>query len=159
MILILLLAILLGSYALLTAIDRLRGARIDSGLRGRMSLALLLLFTGVGHFITTQQMAEMLPAWVPGRVGIVYVTGILELAGALGLLIPRLSRLAGVCLLLFLICVFPANVFAAVKSVQMGGHEAGPIYLLVRGPFQLLLIWWVYHFAVRSASQRESRKP
>jgi uncharacterized membrane protein len=76
------------------------------------------------------------------------VTGILEMAGAIGLLVPRFSRLAGTCLLLFLIAVFPANVYAAITRAPMGGHETGPVYLLVRGPFQLLLMWWTYRFAV-----------
>ena len=46
----------------------------------------------------------------------------------------------GLCLLAFLIAVFPANVFAAFNHVEMGGHEAGPAYLLVRAPFQLALM-------------------
>ena len=68
MVLILLLAILLGSFGLLAAMDRLLGrGRIDAGLRGRVSLALLFFFTGLGHFLATEQMVQMLPPWVPAR--------------------------------------------------------------------------------------------
>ena len=144
MTLVILLAILLGTYFLLGL------TRISRSSRGRASLALLFLFTGMGHFAQTEAMAAMLPSWVPNRVAIVYVTGLLEIAGAIGLLVPRVSRLAAVCLLAFLICVFPANVYAAAQRVDMGGHDAGPAYLLVRGPFQLLLVWWTYRFGVRS---------
>jgi uncharacterized membrane protein len=87
--------------------------------------------------------------WVPARVGIIYVTGALELAGAVGLLVPRVSRLAGLSLIAFLVLVLPANVYAAFNRVEMGGHGAGPAYLLLRVPFQFLLIGWAYWFAVR----------
>lgn len=150
MVLILLLAIVLGSFGLLTAMDRLLGrGRIDAGLRGRVSLALLFLFTGLGHFLATEQMVQMLPPWVPARVGIIYATGALELAGAVGLLVPRVSRLAGLSLIAFLVLVLPANVYAAFNRVEMGGHGAGPAYLVLRVPFQFLLIGWAYWFAVR----------
>jgi uncharacterized membrane protein len=145
MILLALAAILTGAYGVLVVAV----PHMDDRQRGRISLALLFLFTGLGHFVNPQPMAAMLPSWVPARVPLIYVTGLLEWAGAAGLLLPRYSRGAGLCLLAFLIAVFPANVFAALNHVEMGGHEAGPVYLLVRAPFQLALMWWTYHVAVR----------
>jgi uncharacterized membrane protein len=44
-------------------------------------------------------------------------------------------------------------VYAAINRVEMGGHGAGPMYLLVRAPFQLLLIGWAYWFAVRPGAR------
>ena len=151
MILVALVAILSGSYAVLG----LAAPRMDRGRRGRISLALLFLFTGLGHFVNPEPMAAMLPDWVPARTAIIYLTGVLEWAGAVGLLFPRFSRVAGICLLAFLVAVFPANVFAAMNHVAMGGHELGPLYLLARGPFQLWLMWWTYHFAVRPPAMAE----
>ena len=128
MILLALLGILIGSYALLTTVAWVRGVgRPDNQLRGRASLALLFLFTGLGHFVQTDAMAQMLPTWVPMRVTVIYVTGLLEWAGAIGLLLPGFSRVAGLCLVGFLVLVFPANVYAAVNQVAMGGHESGPM--------------------------------
>jgi uncharacterized membrane protein len=151
MILIALGAILIGSYTVLGVV----APCMSANRRGRVSVALLFLFTGLGHFVNPGPMADMLPSWVPGRAPLVYVTGLLEWAGAIGLLVPRYSRLAGTCLLAFLVAVFPANVYAALNNVAMGGHEMGPAYLLVRGPFQLALMWWTYHFAVRSPAGQE----
>lgn len=145
MILIALIAILTGSYAVLAV----TAPHMDDKRRGRISLALLFLFTGLGHFVNPEPMAAMLPPWLPGRVPIIYITGVLEWAAAIGLLVPRYARAAGLCLVAFLVAVFPANVFAALNYVGMGGHEAGPAYLFVRAPFQLGLMWWTYHFAVR----------
>ena len=151
MILLALIAILTGAYGVLAVI----APQMDDKQRGRISLALLFLFTGLGHFVNPEPMATMLPPWMPSRVPLVYVTGLLEWAGAIGLLMPRSARIAGICLVTFLIAVFPANVFAALNHVGMGGHEAGPAYLLVRAPFQLALIWWTVHFAVRAPSVQD----
>lgn len=86
----------------------------------------------------------MLPASVPYRVGLIYITGIFELLGAIGVWIPRLKKLTGVLLILMLIGILPANIYSAINRVDFGGHGAGPSYLLVRIPFQFLVIWWTY---------------
>ena len=156
MILAALLGILVGSFALLRMAAWIRPAALDIRLCGRISLALVFLFTGLGHFLMTEDMAQMLPEWVPMRIGLIYATGLLEWAGAIGLLVPRTSRLAGLCLILFLVMVFPSNVYAAAHEVAMGGHDAGLKYLLVRAPFQALLIWWAWWFAVRPEPRRGS---
>jgi uncharacterized membrane protein len=153
MIALLILCILVLPYLVLTAVNFLGyEGRLEPGLRGRMSLALVFLFTSLGHFMQPESMAQMLPSWVPLRVLIIYVTGALELAAAVGLLVPRLWRTTGLCLIVFLILALPANVYAAINHVQMGGHGAGPVYLLVRVPLQLILIGWTYWFAVRQSA-------
>lgn len=152
MILLVMLAILVVPYLLLTAAGTIwPGLALDPQLRGRVGLALMFLFTASGHFAMTRPMSQMLPPWVPGRMAIIYVTGILELAGAVGLLIPQTYRIAGTCLLLFLVGVLPANIYAAFKRVDLGGHGQGPKYLLVRVPLQLVLLGWTYWFAVRGS--------
>ena len=93
-------------------------------------------------------MAAMLPLSVPYRTELVYLTGILELLGAIGVWIPKLTRLTGFFLILMLVAILPANIYSAINRVDFGGHEAGPVYLLVRIPFQLFVIWWTY-FATR----------
>jgi uncharacterized membrane protein len=55
----------------------------------------------------------------------------------------------GICVIAFLIVVLPANIYAAIHRVDVGGHSLGPMYLLVRVPLQLILIGWTYWFAVR----------
>jgi uncharacterized membrane protein len=112
--------------------------------RARVGLSLFFLFTSIGHFIKTEEMAAMLPPSVPYRVGLIYVTGICELLGAVGVWIPRLTRLTGFLLILMLIGVLPANIYSAINRVDFGGHGAGPAYLFVRVPFQILVIWWTY---------------
>ncbi len=86
----------------------------------------------------------MLPAFVPNRVAIIIVTGILELLAAIGVWIPRLKRITGLCIILMLIGFLPANIYSAINRVDFGGHGSGPAYLLVRIPFQFLVIAWAY---------------
>ena len=125
---------------------------LSEPLRGRIGVSLVFAFTAVGHFIKTSQMTQMVPAWIPLRVPLIYVTGIFELVAAVAILIPSVSRYAGIALCIFLILILPSNVYAAFQRVDFGGHGAGPVYLLVRIPLQLFLIGWVFWFAVRQTS-------
>jgi uncharacterized membrane protein len=66
------------------------------------------------------------------------VTGILEILGALGLLLPATRVAAGFCLAALLIAQFPANVYAALKHIPLRGKSPTPLW--VRLPMQLILI-------------------
>jgi uncharacterized membrane protein len=114
-----------------------------------IGLGWVFLFTGLGHFLMTVPMSEMLPPWVPARIGIIYATGVLELALGVVLFIPKARRLAGWIAVLFLIAVFPANVYASLIRHPMGGGDWGLLYLLVRAPLQVLLIGWAWYFLIR----------
>jgi uncharacterized membrane protein len=144
MLLLLLLLLLVVPYLVLTFVNRFYDVRISSNTRARVGISLFFLFTSLGHFIKTKEMSAMLPASVPYRAELIYLTGVLELLGAIGVWIPRLMRLTGVCLILMLVCVLPSNIYSAINHVNFGGHEAGPVYLLFRVPFQLFLIWLIY---------------
>ncbi len=99
-------------------------------------------------------MAQMLPAWVPGRTPLVYLTGVLEIAIAIGFFIPRHRQLAGLSAVAVLILFFPANIYAALHQVPMGGHAWGPVYLLVRAPLQGILVVWAWWFTLSPAVTR-----
>lgn len=117
-------------------------------------LGLLFLFTASGHFIQTGPMVQMLPSWVPARELLVYATGVLEIAIALALFFDR-SRVAGAwAAAAALVAFFPANVYAALHQVPMGGHAWGPIYLLVRAPLQFVILWWIWVMVLRTRPAR-----
>jgi len=139
------LAVLLVAWGGFRLIGRMGVARMNSW-RGALpyALALMFLFTAAAHFNDMRHdMVRMVPPWVPSPEAVVAITGVLEILGAIGLMIPRTRRAAGVALILFLIAVFPANVYAALNEVQFGGRAATPLWL--RAPMQLLfigLLWW-----------------
>lgn len=132
-------------YLLLSIAGRLAPTlRLGRAHRAKVGLSVLLLITASGHFVEPAGMARMLPPWFPSRVAVIYGTGVLELFGAAAIWVPRLERLAGAALVAMLLGFLPVNVYAAFNHVPFGGHEGGPPYLLVRVPFQLLLVGWAY---------------
>jgi len=145
MTLLLLLSAFAIPYVALTLAEHFFSGLITTpATRARIGLASLFVFTAVGHFVQTAGMAQMLPPSTPFRYEIIYLTGFLELLGAAGLMIPRFVKAAGVYLIFMLAALLPANIYAACNYVNFGGHGIGPIYLVVRVPFQFLLIWLTY---------------
>ena len=144
----LLLALLLLPYIGLAAFG------VSNDLRGRIGIACVFLLTGMGHFFLAKPMSAMIPLQFPKRcrLPIIYITGIMELTGAVAVLIPSCCRLAGEILSIFLVLVLPTNIDSAIRRVPFGGHEHGPVYLLARVPLQILLIGWIYWFAIHSKS-------
>lgn len=91
----------------------------------------------------THDLAVMIPPPLTGALWVIYVTGVLEIAGAIGLLTRPLRRLATWGLMALLAVLFPANIYAALSGVTVGGAGATP--LLVRAPLQVFwiaLLWW-----------------
>lgn len=136
----------------------IRGRPVDGRRPAALGLALLFLFTGVGHFVKTGAMIEMLPPWVPGRLALVYATGILEFAIAAGFVLPRTRRLAGWMAAVALLAFLPVNVYAAIHHIPMGGHAWGPVYLLLRIPLQAVVLWWTYWFTIRRPGKAFRRR-
>ena len=110
----------------------------------RDGLAVMLLFTGSAHFTPVKEdLIRMTPQWVPRPRAMVFFTGLCELAGAIGLVVPETRRAAGIALILFFIAVLPANIHAARAKVTLRGRPATPLWL--RLPMQILFIvlaWW-----------------
>lgn len=143
------LVLMTGPYATTRALSAVSSYDFDLRRAAAFGLSLLFVFTGIGHFIQTGLMAQMLPPWVPARMFLVYATGVLEFAIAAGFLIPRTSRLTGWAAAAALVLFFPANIYAAFNHVPMGGHVEGPVYLLIRAPLQFIMLFWVYWFTIK----------
>lgn len=106
----------------------------------RLLAALFFTAAGIGHFIVPSFYLSMMPPWLPAHGFLVQLSGVAEIAGGLGLLIPQVRRAAGIGLILLLIAVFPANIQMLQNARATGAPELG---LWVRLPFQILFIWWV----------------
>ena len=69
---------------------------------------------------------------------------------ALGFFVPGTRRFTGcVAATAVLVLFFPANIYSAINHIPMGGHEWGPVYLLIRAPLQVIIVLWVYWFTIR----------
>lgn len=129
----------------------LRRRQQDLRTAAAAGVGLLFLFTATGHFTQTGPMVQMLPSWVPARELLVYATGVLEIAIAVALFFQRSRRAGAWAAAAALVAFFPANVYAALQHVPMGGHVWGPAYLLVRAPLQLFILWWIWTMVLRSS--------
>jgi len=91
----------------------------------RVLAALPLVVSGVLlHFIRMQVTASIIPPAFPTRPFLVVVTGLLEIAGAIGLFLPKASRAAAFWIAIMMVAIFPANVYVAGKvvgGIQMPG--------------------------------------
>lgn len=110
----------------------------------RVGLAVMFCFTAAAHFNSMRpDLVRMVPPAVPNPGLMITFTGICEILGAVGLLVPRTRRVAAIALVLFLIAVLPANIHAARSGVTIGGAAVTP--LVPRIALQLLfivLVWW-----------------
>ncbi|WP_394225474.1 DoxX family protein [Pseudoalteromonas spongiae] len=115
-----------------------------------IGLGITFVFFAIGHIVKTHGMVEMLPPWVPLRLQLVYATGVLEFAVGIALFTTKYRELAAKLAIVIFIVFFPANIYAALNSIGLGGHQWGPIYLLIRAPLQIILIAWAYFLCVKT---------
>jgi uncharacterized membrane protein len=113
----------------------------------RVALATMFLFTAISHFAPMRRdLIAMVPRALPRPDLIVFATGIAEIAGAVGLLIPvtRLWAAWGLMALLMalLVALLPANISAARRGLLLRRRHATP--LVLRVPIQGLFIVWAW---------------
>jgi uncharacterized membrane protein len=97
---------------------------------------------GVLHVAIPDKFLLITPDWVPFPRAVVIGTGVCEIAGAVGLLVPRTRRLAGVMLALYAVCVYPANLKHAFDHVAVPGLPSSWWYHGPRLAFQPVFVWW-----------------
>lgn len=91
----------------------------------RGGLAAMFLLTGVVHFVGMRaELISMVPPGLPAPGLLVTITGVTELAGAVGLLVPRTVAWAAAGLTVQLVCMFPANVYAAMDGRPLPFEDA-----------------------------------
>ncbi len=153
----LLLGLLLALFALFFVTGRI--LNWDWGTVGSYSMGVLLVFTGISHFIYTEGMVLMLPHIVPAKEAVVYLTGVFEIAAGVGLILPKYRKTTALVLMIFLIILLPANFKAAYDhlSLTTATYDGpGPEYLWFRVPLQIVLILWIWHFSFRQAPKTAS---
>ncbi len=95
----------------------------------RIAVALMFIFTATAHWGKRRpDLIKMVPPALSNPGFIVTITGIFEIVGAIGLLIPITSSIASIGLAVLLIVMFPANVRAARKGITIGGRPSTPLF-------------------------------
>jgi uncharacterized membrane protein len=149
--------VLLASFIILRGVGLLGVERLSSWREaGRGALVIMFLFTGTSHFTSMKyDFAAMIPDPLPNGLWVIYLTGVFEIAGAVGLLIPQTRKLAGICLVLLLVAMFSANVNAALNAIPLSGQDPTPLWL--RTPIQLLYIGMVWWTSVKAPAKEDGR--
>ncbi len=114
-----------------------------SGSRSRLALGVAFVAAGVNHFVMPRAYEAIVPPSMKGRAqSLVAVSGVAELAGGLGVLLPRTRRAAGLGLIALLAAVFPANLYMA--RTPEGFRKIPRWALYARLPLQPLMMWWAW---------------
>ena len=109
----------------------------------RGGLAVMFLFTASAHWGKRRgDLIAMVPRVFARPDRMVSATGVLEILGAVGLLIPAMAPVAAVCLMVLLVALFPANIRAAREILTIGGRPATALPL--RTLVQLVFLFAVF---------------
>ena len=105
-------------------------------------LAAFFINVGVDHFVNPDFYLSIMPPAFPLHLEAVYVSGFFEVLGGVGVLIPRLRKIAGWGLVALLVAVYPANIYMAITPEAF--PEASVALLYVRLVFQFLFFYWAF---------------
>ena len=112
----------------------------------RVILALCILAAGIAHFVVPEPFVKIVPNFLPYPLSLVYISGVFEILGAVGLLTPPVSRAAAWGLVALLIAVYPSNINMAVNHIHLNGIPNSFWFQAIRLPFQFVLVAWAYWY-------------
>ena len=111
---------------------------------GRLVLAVLFVVAGLIHFVKSGMYVKIMPPMLPAPLELVYLSGLAEILGGIGLLVPATRQAAAWGLVALLVCVWPANVFMAMRPELSAGI---PVWALwARVPLQVPMIFWAWRY-------------
>jgi uncharacterized membrane protein len=145
------LIVLIAGFTATLFISRLFFGGWNIVFAGNLAMCLMLMLTASGHFLFTKGMTMMIPPIVPFPTFLVYLTGVAEVLLGVGLLFQPTRHLCGVILFVMFVFLLPANIYAAVKHLNMEKATytgSGPSYLWFRVPLQLLFFGWLIYFSI-----------
>ncbi len=119
------------------------GDEPDHRRRSRLLLGFAFVGAGVNHFVMPRAYERIVPPSMKGRAqSLVAVSGVAEVVGGLGVLLPWTRRPAGLGLIALLAAVFPANLYMARTPEHF--HKIPRWALYGRLPLQPLMMWWAW---------------
>lgn len=116
-------------------------------------LAVSIIIVGITHFLRPEQYARIVPPPFPPLTS-VYLSGVFEILGGIGLLIPFVSVAAAWGLIALFIAVFPANLYMTFNLIKVDGIPQNAALYWARLPFQIVLIAWAYWYTRHPEQQR-----
>lgn len=115
---------------------------------GSWVIVVVFTLSGVLHLVNPSAFLWLMPPWLPEPVLLIYLSGIAELAAAIGLVL-RL-RWAPVFTFLTLLAIWPANWWFAIDALS--GDPTTALVAWLRLPLQIPLLIWALRSPVKSKS-------
>lgn len=110
----------------------------------RYVMAFAMTAVGILHFVRPAGFVAIVPAALPYPLALVYISGVFEIAGGLGLLLPKTRKAAAWGLVFLYVAVFPANINMAVNEIAVEGQTLPTWALWARLPLQAVFIAWAW---------------
>ena len=98
------------------------------------------ILVGIEHFRSPQKFVDIVPNYLPFALFLVYLTGVIEISGGLGIIYPGTREITGRLMVLFLLAVYPANFHMWINDIPYNGTRLSTTGHLIRLSVQMLLI-------------------
>ena len=105
-------------------------------------IAVFFIAGGIAHFVVTDSYIAAMPAYLGYHKELIIISGVFEILGAIGILVPQTRLLAGYGLVALIIAVYPANINMALHPEKY--TDISELFLYIRLPFQFLFMWFVW---------------
>jgi uncharacterized membrane protein len=105
-------------------------------------LSVFFTYAGFHHLFVPDFYVSIMPPWIPAHLALVYISGVFEIMGGIGVLIPRFRSLAGLGLVALLVAVYPANLYMAFNPQLF--PDIPLVALYVRLALQFVAFYWAY---------------
>ncbi len=116
-------------------------------------VSLFFISGGVAHFLFMNFFVMSMPEYLSYHKELVIISGIFELFGGIGVLVPQTRLLAGYCLIALVIAVYPANINMALNPEKY--KDIPELFLYIRLPFQFLFVWFIWRAIAPERLQRK----
>ena len=107
-----------------------------------LGLSVFFIYFGVDHFINPDFYLSIMPPSFPMHLEAVYISGLFEILGGIGVLLSKTRKLAGWGLFALLIAVYPANIYMALTPEAFPDIPLSALYF--RLVLQFLFFYWAY---------------
>lgn len=116
-----------------------------------MLIAAIFIVGGLLHLVKPAYYVRIMPPWLPAPMALVLISGVFEILGGVGVLVPATRVAAGWGLIALLIAIFPANVQMLLNARVAHASSLWMMGLIARLPLQAALIYWVFRATIRQA--------
>ncbi len=112
----------------------------------RYLFGISMVGVGITHFTAADDFVAIVPPFLPAALALVYISGVFEILGGIGLQVERTRKFSAWGLIALFIAVYPANIYMLVEGIGFGDLEPSPVLLWARMPLQLVFILWAWWY-------------